>query len=62
MSQVLQPFSHGARAPSWMLRGACQRVDPELFFPIAGPSRRSRATAGSTPRMRKGAPKTIYKP
>jgi WhiB family redox-sensing transcriptional regulator len=26
-----------ARAPSlsWMSRGACQREDPELFFPIA---------------------------
>jgi WhiB family transcriptional regulator, redox-sensing transcriptional regulator len=43
MSQVLQLFSHGARALSWMLHGACQRVDPELFFPIAGTARQVEA-------------------
>lgn len=44
MSQVLQ----AARSLSWMSRGACRQVDPELFFPIAavtGPAARQAETA-----------------
>jgi WhiB family redox-sensing transcriptional regulator len=35
-------MSHVLGSQTWMLRGACRQVDPELFFPIAvkGPAER----------------------
>lgn len=29
------PTDAARRSSEWMTRGACQRADPELFFPIA---------------------------
>jgi len=29
------PSDAARRSSEWMTRGACQRADPELFFPIA---------------------------
>jgi WhiB family redox-sensing transcriptional regulator len=29
------PSDTARRSSEWMMRGACQRADPELFFPIA---------------------------
>jgi WhiB family redox-sensing transcriptional regulator len=51
MSQALQPVlpvTTGARALSWMSRGACRQADPELFFPVAavtGPAARQAEAA-----------------
>ena len=42
------PVTSGARSVSWMSRGACQRADPELFFPIAtGKDAAARQTAAA---------------
>jgi WhiB family redox-sensing transcriptional regulator len=31
----MPPSQFSGRFPGWMLRGACQGEDPEIFFPIA---------------------------
>jgi WhiB family transcriptional regulator, redox-sensing transcriptional regulator len=42
------PVTSGVRSLSWMSRGACRQVDPELFFPIA-------AVAGAAARQAEAA-------
>jgi len=45
---AVPPVTSGARSLSWMSRGACRTVDPELFFPVtvaAGPAARQAEAA-----------------
>jgi WhiB family redox-sensing transcriptional regulator len=43
----MPPVASGAGSTGWMSRGACQRADPGLFFPVAatGPALRQISTA-----------------
>jgi WhiB family transcriptional regulator, redox-sensing transcriptional regulator len=35
LGELLMPLGSAVASAGWMSRGACQREDPELFFPIS---------------------------